>query len=332
MKILYIYRNRNKGFSIGKVFHPIEDEMKKYANVESFYLPSAKAMPWHLFKNINAVLGKLKAKHYDIIHITGDAYYLVPFLSKRNNVIVTVHDLGFYTNHKKSMHSLYLYLLWIYTLKWANAVTCISKKTETELLSLIDVASLHTVVINNPIGNEFKFVAKSINRICPIVLHVGTKPNKNLENTILALKGIKCRLRIIGNVSVSQKSQMKDLGIDFSCVTGITDEQVAKEYEEADIVNFPSLYEGFGMPIIEGQATGRPVLTSNIAPMNEIAGNAAVLVNPTNYKDIQRGYKELLANPEKYIQAGLDNVKRFSVEKITKEYLKVYFLVSKKQV
>lgn len=83
------------------------------------------------------------------------------------------------------------------------------------------------------------------------------------------------------------------------------------------------------MPIIEGQATGRPVLTSDIAPMNDIAGGTAELVNPADYKSIRNGYEKILANPNLYVKEGLENVKRFSLDKITKEYLEIYQRVMK---
>ena len=132
MKILYIYRNKSLGFSIAKVFHTIELEMKRYAEVDSFYLPIAGAKPWSLWKNIQAAYKKANSQPYDIIHITGSEHYLIPFLSYRHKIIVTVHDLGFFTNEKKSLRTFYLYLLWIKTLKYANIITCVSKKTEKE--------------------------------------------------------------------------------------------------------------------------------------------------------------------------------------------------------
>ena len=91
-----------------------------------------------------------------------------------------------------------------------------------------------------------------------------------------------------------------------------------------DLVNFPSLYEGFGMPIIEGQAIGRPVLTSNISPTKEVAGNAAVLVNPTNTDSIREGYEILLEDAEEYIVRGLENVKRFALSRISQDYFQIY--------
>ena len=99
------------------------------------------------------------------------------------------------------------------------------------------------------------------------------------------------------------------------------------QYQLADIISFPSIFEGFGMPIIEGQATGRPVLSSNIAPMTEVAGDGACLINPHNINQIRHGFLPLI-NDKDYrdglIQKGFENVKRFSIEHISEQYMNLY--------
>jgi hypothetical protein len=93
MKLLYIYRHPNLGYSISKVFHPIETEMRNYADVDSIYLPVSNYSFKGLWENIKYVQKHCKNKKYDIIHITGTEHYLLPFLLG-NKVVVTVHDLG----------------------------------------------------------------------------------------------------------------------------------------------------------------------------------------------------------------------------------------------
>ena len=94
MRILYIYRHPDMGFSIGKVFKPIEEEMKKYAEVDSVYLPVPNYKLIGLWKNIRTALTAVHEKAYDIVHITGAEHYLIPFLPK-DKLVVTLHDLGF---------------------------------------------------------------------------------------------------------------------------------------------------------------------------------------------------------------------------------------------
>lgn len=329
MTVLYIYRNPAMGFSIGKVFNPIEKEMRNYADVDGVYMPAANYKPWGLWQNIRAARKAIKNKHYDVVHITGADHYLVPFL-RGQNIVLTVHDLGFYTcQNKKSIKALWKYIAFILPLRFANKVTFISKKSEEEAIKIVHFASGQTQVVYNPVGPEFHFVPKAFNADKPVILHIGTKVNKNIDRTIEALSGIPCHLRIVGKINERQKTLLMKNHVEYSQVQDLTDEQIRQEYENCDIVNFPSLYEGFGMPILEGQMTGRPVLTSNLSPMREIAGGACALVDPTDINSIRRGYEELLNNHQKYIEMGLENVKHYALDKITKQYYNIYTALCK---
>lgn len=324
MRILYIYRNRTLGFSIAKVFKPIENEMRKYAEINSLYLPTAGAKPWHLWKNIRATRRAVTEKTYDIVHITGSEYYLTPFLKGRFKVVVTVHDLGFFTNFSLTPRTFILYLLWIKTLKFADHVTCISEKTMYEVLRVAKLAPSMVSTIHNPVDNIFRYSEHKFDVSYPIVLHIGTKHNKNLNNTIVALKNFPHKLRIIGRLTTEQQTLLDTYHTDYSNVYNLTDEEIVHEYEQCDIVNFPSLYEGFGMPIIEGQAIGRVIVTSDLSPMREIAGDAAILVDPHDCTSILQGYKRAVQEHSSYVKKGLENVKRFCLENIVREYFSTY--------
>ena len=323
MKILYIYRHPDMGFSIGKVFRPIEEEMKKHAEVDSIYLPVPNYSLKGLWKNIRYALKHSKKNNYDIIHITGTEHYLLPFL-RNKKTIITVHDLGFFTNNKLSCRNILKYFLWIKTLPLASHTTFISEKSKNEALGLVKLKEGKYSIVMNPIGTEFSAQPKEINKLCPIILHIGTKEHKNIETTAIALKGFPCNLRIIGNLSEKQIDTLTTNNINYKNISNLTDEEILQEYINCDIVNFPSLYEGFGMPIIEGQSIGRPVLTSNLSPMKEIAADAAVLVEPTNPKSIRKGYETLLKDSEQYIEKGFENIKRFTLSRISKEYFEIY--------
>jgi len=98
-------------------------------------------------------------------------------------------------------------------------------------------------------------------------------------------------------------------------------------YINCDMLCFVSTYEGFGLPIIEAQACGRVVITSNNASMPEIANNGALLVNPLDVNDIKNGINLLINNSklrEELISKGIENVKRFQPEIIANQYQQLY--------
>lgn len=217
------------------------------------------------------------------------------------------------------------YLAFVKTLKCATKVTFISHKSQREAEGIVKFKKNQCVVVYNAVGPDYKYCPKEINTKYPLVLHVATKPNKNLDNTIVALRDFPCKLRIIGKISNLQQSLLDKYHTDYSNVWDLTNEEIVKEYENCDIVNFPSLHEGFGQITIEAQAVGRPVVTSNLSPMKEIAGGAAALVDPTDVDSIRAGYADVIEHWREYVEKGLINVQQnFSVEKITKDFYNVY--------
>jgi glycosyltransferase involved in cell wall biosynthesis len=93
------------------------------------------------------------------------------------------------------------------------------------------------------------------------------------------------------------------------------------------MVLFPSTYEGFGLPIIEAQQTGRPVITSNISPMKEVAGNAACLTDPFSVQSIREGVLKVIQDDDyrnTLVRNGFNNAQRYNPEKIANEYFLIY--------
>lgn len=325
MKILYIYRHPDLGYSIRKVFHPIEREMKNYADVDSIYLPIPNYSIKGLWENIRFVLKHCRKNKYDIIHITGTEHYLLLFLWGKK-VIITVHDFGRLFS-LKGIRKLRYWLMQVAVLKFAQAVTCISSKTFQEVQSHIPLPLGKLFVISNSIDSQFTFSPKEFNTECPSILHIGTKPNKNLTRSIMALKDIKCKIRIVGRVDKSDIDLLNINNINYSIVSDLSNDEILQEYKNADIINFPSYYEGFGMPIIEGQAIGRLVITSNIEPMASVAGGGAILCNPYDTESIRCAYLKAI-NDSNYrdtiIKAGLENVVNYSIEQISQKYYNLY--------
>lgn len=323
MHVLFIYRNSQMGFSIGKVFRPIEEEMQKYADVDALYLPVPNYSPNGLWRNIKAVLKVVKERHYDIVHITGAEHYLIPFLFGQK-VVVTVHDMGSLTIKKGLLHRWLKQLLFVKSLRLAVMVTFISEKSEEEGIAALNNKSFRHTVVYDPISPQFTYSPKKINIEKPTILHIGTKRNKNLIRVAEALQGMNIHLRIIGVITDEQKVALENSKIEYSNAYNLSDNEIVNEYRGCDIISFPSLYEGFGMPIIEGQAVGRVVVTSNLEPMKSVAGNAAIFVDPYDSTSIRQGFERAIVEHEKYVSLGLENVKRFSLDKIALEYYHLY--------
>ena len=100
-----------------------------------------------------------------------------------------------------------------------------------------------------------------------------------------------------------------------------------QKYYECDLLSFISVYEGFGMPVIEAQAVGRPVITSNICVIREVAKDGAFYVNPHSHKDMKIGFQKILNDKElidNLVLMGQKNIKRFEINLIRNQYNELY--------
>ena len=156
------------------------------------------------------------------------------------------------------------------------------------------------------------------------VLSVGVDPRKNTESIIKAFEhssaGRDLKMVLVGSpkyMNIKDARNVRILG------KVETDDLIAL-YSGASALIYPSLYEGFGLPILEAMACGCPVVTSNISSMAEVAGDAAALVDPYKIDSISDGIDKVLRGPKGYIEKGLRRVRDFSWEKTAKMTLDVY--------
>ncbi|WP_373104072.1 glycosyltransferase family 4 protein [Phocaeicola plebeius] len=323
MNINYYYRNKKTGFSIGVVFDTIVNEIGINNQVIRTFLPYPNATIPSILKN--GWFAKNEEKNNYINHITGDVHYLLWFL-RRRKTIVTVHDIMYY-HYLKGIKKKIWKLLYITPLKRAAHVTFISDFAYKQVSEVINLDMKKVHIIPNPVDSSFTYSPKEFNVKKPIILHIGTLERKNLERTIEALDGIDCHLRIIGELKEQTIDLLKRHHIEYSNGINLTHEEIVTEYRNADVINFPSLFEGFGMPIIEGQATGRIVITSNLSPMKEVAGNGAILINPYSAEDIRNAYLSVIQNEsirEQLINEGLKNIENYKVRKVVQQYTDLY--------
>ena len=136
-----------------------------------------------------------------------------------------------------------------------------------------------------------------------------------------------CTLEIVGRIPDDHLALLKKNEIQFRQLSSLTEPEMADRFAESDMIIFPSLYEGFGLPILEGQKAGRAVLTSNISPMKEVAGEGACLVDPYDPDSIRAGIKKIIADGsyrDDIIKKGFENLRQYEVQQIADQYLKLY--------
>ena len=333
MKITYIFRAPSKERSIERVFNPIISRIReKGYHTEVVCALSTKFWPWTMIKNM---IHFSRLSRHSICHITGDIQYIGCFMNPKNTIL-TIHDLVSIHNNKTPWwFKKIVYWLWYFIpLKRLKYITCISERTEQDLIANFPWVRGKIHVVHNPVGDEFLPSPIPVVNHLPVILHVGTRLNKNLLRVIEAMKYIKATLRIIGQLDKEQKNALDASKINYSNVYNLDDLDLIHEYQSCNIVSFPSLFEGFGMPIIEAQAVGRPVLTSNREPMSSVSGQAAVLVDPESVESIRDGFKQLISDTnlqQKCITLGYENVKRYKSSSIARSYEELYILMINKR-
>lgn len=315
-------------------FHSIEE---LFANFQSFLPPTSEYrnvyLPYHTgiinrLKNILFV----RKKQTHINHITGDTNYIALGLP-RSNTVLTIHDIGSALNGnflKKTIIKLFWFKL---PMRRVSAITVISEFSKAEILDNFNINPNKITVIPNCVSNKISYVDREFNADNPKILIIGTKTNKNTIRAFEALKNISCEVIIVGKLTEEQRNKLLTNEIKYRNYFNIEYEKIISLYNQSDILLFPSTYEGFGVPIIEAQASGIPVITSNIAPMNKVAGKGALLVNPYEIKEIENAIKEITKNEElrkTLIHNGLKNVEQYKSYSIAKKYDELYKKIKSK--
>jgi glycosyltransferase involved in cell wall biosynthesis len=259
-------------------------------------------------------------------HVTGDINYLGLFLS-RERTIHTILDCVFVASSSGLKRTLLKYFWLTVPVRRSRFITAISTATKEEILRYVPCDPAKIVVIPVAISKRFVPQPRVFNKTKPLILQIGAAHNKNIPRLIQALANIPCTLRIIGKQSDEYEQLLKKYDVDYLYEWGLTKEEMINTYVNADIVTLLSTYEGFGMPILEAQATGRPVITSNILSMPEVAGNAACLVDPYDVSRMREGFLKIIHNDayrDQLVRNGFDNIKRFDPEQIALEYFSLY--------
>ena len=285
----------------------------------------------------------------DIIHVNTLGY----LVATSKPYVVTVHDIGPLTHPEYFKHnsSVIVQRILEKTIKKADAIICVSQTTANSLEEYvqkkysIDLSNrIYTVhegisekffqppnllVLNQ--DSELDFLQQ------PLILAVGKiSPRKNLEAVIRALKNLQPsiphHLVMVGGGGwdfQETKSLVSSLGLtDRVHFLGyVSDEELHALYAHATLFIYPSLFEGFGLTVLEAMACGCPVITSNTSSLPEVAGDAALLVDPHNLDEITAAI-EMICNDHGYAdelrQKGRERAKQFSWENCAEGTSRIY--------
>lgn len=299
-------------------------ELSKYANIVFTYPPALADIVWnklHIFP-IERLLGKI-----DLLHTSDWSEPPVRDAVK----VTTIHDLypikfpKLINKKILEVHRRKLY--WVF--KESKLIIVPSVSTKNDLIDLgINEARLRVIPeapdLTKATQAEVNIANQKFNIKGPYVMAIGATRLKNTERIIkafhLAKAGKDLKLIIVGNrqgVHLEEERNVRALGhVDSESLSGLLTGSSA--------LIFPSLYEGFGIPILNAFNCDVPVVTSNNASIPEVAGGAAVYVDPNDENSIAEGIIKAVRGPKGLIEKGRDQVKKFSWENTAKMTLEVY--------
>lgn len=289
------------------------------------------------------IIGKKYCKN-SILIVTDSK---VPFFMPKNSQILPIiTDLALYEMpYVYKFSRVFLWKLqYRYLIKHTHKYVAVSEYTKEDINRFLGIPKEKIDVVycacDDAISrvddvNELKSVKEKYNLPDKYFLFIGNlNPRKNLIRLYEAYKALKDKLNIThklviaGEYGWKYKKILNMLKSDSDIVfTGYIEEKDKSAlYTMADIFVFPSLYEGFGIPILEAQKCGVPVITSNVSAMPEISGVGAVLINPYDVNDIKNAIEKIIIDKEfsqNLVNKGYENVKRFSWKDSAKKINKI---------
>jgi glycosyltransferase involved in cell wall biosynthesis len=280
----------------------------------------------------------------DVFHATD---HLLPRLSRVKSVF-TLHDLiyQFYPETHKPLNRWFLTLMMPRFLRAADAVISVSESTKSDAMRFYGLGETKIQVIHEGVHARFRpapsdaisAVRRKYGLVGGFILSLGTiEPRKNLTSLleayhVLKNQGARRKLVIVGKkgwLYADFFRRLRELGLEDEVIFPgfVPDDDLPALYSAADLFVFPSLYEGFGLPVLEAMACGVPVITSNTSSLPEVAGEAALLIDPRDIGGLVKAIQLTLADEQTRTEMrdqGVQQAAKFSWEKAARETLLVY--------
>lgn len=292
------------------------------------------------------LVGKARKLKADVVH---QPCFSVPIFGNFKKV-VTIHDLipiKFPKNLGFASRMFFTKFM-PFTYRYADKIIAISESTKKDLVEILGIDEKKIRVIYEAASENFQVIddmdkiveiKKKYKITGPYILNVGTlEPRKNLEllvrvfASVIKDDSLEHRLVLVGKKGWGYEKLfklIKDLNIEDRVIWTdyVEDDDLPYIYNGASLFAFPSLYEGFGLPILEAMKCGVPVISSNTSSMPEIVSDAGILIDPKDEKKWVKEIGEVLNNDVvqvKLREKGLEQAKKFSWEKCARETLEVY--------
>lgn len=290
---------------------------------------------------------KIARSHIDLLH---SPQFNIPLLS-RTPQVTTIHDCAYdrfpeeFTSYKAKAYYKFMFPM---ALQKSKRIIAVSESTKRDLIEFYKITPEKISVIYEGVDNKFfqigsdediNILRNELNISGDFALYVGlSRPRKNLERSLRAFAKILPSLKdsvkfvLAGKVDnrfLDVKKLAEQLNIDH-CVVQlgfVPDDRLLLLYKAAAFLMLPSLYEGFGLPVLESMASGTPVITSNISSLPEVAGDAAILVNPYNVDEIAQAMYDLFTNTslrETLRHKGRERAQKFTWKICAEKHLAVY--------
>ena len=301
------------------------------------------------YKVYDILTQKLKISHNFLLGTKSDIYHFFNFTIPKNikgKVIITIYDTVFFSA-PETMGDMKAISEYKYAAERSDLIITISESAKSDIIKHFNVDEKKIQIVTpgidlqkysyNYTDIELENVRKKYDLPQNYILYLGTiEPRKNIERIVKAFKNYKkevkddLKLVIVGNKGWKYDNIMKlieSMGTDIIITGYIDEEDKIPIYKLAQFFVFPSLYEGFGMPVLEAMAAGVPVVTSNVSSLPEVAGDAAILVDPLNEDEIFEAYKKIRSDSnyrEEMIQKGYEQAKKYQWKYSAKKLEEIY--------